>query len=359
MTVECLDLLGIGSPKWDMKSTLNSFPKNFGIGYFGDGWPHAFGNPNKKIESIITRFGCPLVRCHVWWDGRNLVSQHAPAPLDFLTQHVPTCEKLALKFPNTRVYVSPSCEYRTNSISYIEEMVGIVQRLAPHCTPILTPEGNAPTLPGIAKEFHGNHISAGPGDFASWDGQSCIDGDIVSWKKHNAHAEAQFLWVDLFNMKEAHNTLTPDNRTASPNSKDYQSVIRLSTTIGEAPVPQFSGIIRPFEKPYLYKVWAEDMPGNNPRDKKPLIIIKSNTKSVDLVDYKGKKLGSFIIYDKPGTYPGGLTRYYSGLPGGMNVYGWQIADKCVTQSGSPWGWFKAGSVYWGPVNFAFRRGFFQ
>lgn len=354
-----LDLLGIGSPHWDMKSTMNSFPKNWGLGFFGDGWPHAFGDPIPKVEKIITEFGCPLIRNQVWWDGAKLVSDHKPAPLAFLKKHVPICEKLALKFPNTKVYVSPSCEYRTKDKDYIHEMVQIIQNLAPHCFPMLTPETGSPGLAGFPTEEHGKKATAGAGQIASWDGDSCIDGDTVTWLEDNGCAEAQMLWVDLFNMKEAHNTAFPDQRTASPNSKDYKSIIRLASPIGEPLTSHFGGIIQPFIKPYLYKNWAEDLPGKNPRDKKPMIIIKSNVKAVDLVDYKGKKLGSFPIYDRPGTYPGGLTRYYSGLPGGIDLYGYQIADKCMTQSGSAWGWFKAGSVYWGPVNFGWRRGFFQ
>lgn len=353
-----LDLLGLGSPKWDIKSTLNKFPSDFALGCFGGGWPHAFGDPRPNVKKIIEQCGCKTIRVHLWWDGNNAPAQsaHAPAPLDFIRHHAPQWEQLAQEYPTVKFYVSPSCEYRPTPLPYLQQMINIVEQLAPSCIPILTPEGNAAILPGAIKEEHGSGATANANETCSWDGQSCVDGNMTQWKKTNENAIIKFLWVELFNMKEAHNMQAPNDRTASPNQKDYESIIRLVSDIGSPLGPNFTGHIVPFSRPNLYKVWAEDLPGQNPRDKKPLVIIKEDVPSIDAVDYKGKSLGKFIRF---GPYPGGLTRYYSGMPGAMELYGWQIADKCMAQSGSPWGWFKVGNTYYGPVNFSFRAGFFQ
>lgn len=64
-----------------------------------------------------------------------------------------------------------------------------------------------------------------------------------------------------------------------------------------------------------------------------------------------------MVYFAP--YPPNLSRYYSGLPGAIGLYGYEIADKALKLSGSAFVWIKQGNNYYGPVHPSFRQGYFQ
>ena len=349
-----LDLLGLGSKAWNINELVAKWPQGYALGCFDAGWPDCFGDPRAKVEQILATDRCPALRTHIWWSY-----QHKGVTVPDLKKRLPLWEAIARKFPTKKIYISPSCEYSNSvSVPLINQWLAAIHQLAPSCIPVLTPM-NAPVVNGVIVEKHGTKAKAGQGQFASTDGQNLCDIDANAWMTANHSAEITFGWGNLFNLAEAHNTLPPSKRTSAPSFKYVEQVRRNMEPKGVAPAPTFQGKITPIRKPFLYKVMAEDNPGPGTRDNRPLLIAKGNSRSAEVITKDGASLGKMVVFDRPGAYPGGLTRYYAGLPGAVNLYGWELASKALAVSGSEYVWFKVDGVIYGPTNAAFRTGFYQ
>jgi len=348
-----LDLLGLGSPAWDVTATYKNWPDGYALGVFDGGWPNAFGSPINAVQKILDTGKCPAVRVHIWWDP-----SHKLVPLPNLKKRLPLWQALAVKYPNVKFYVSPSCEYSEKDVSKIKACVDAIKQLAPKCAPVLAPM-NSPVVPGVITESHGSHASGGKGSIVSTDGQNLPDMDAASWVSKNSACEIIFGWAMRFNLAESHVSLPPNKRTAAPNVRYIREVARVLEPKGSAPAPGFAGKFVPIQKPFLYKVMAEDMPGPQQRDNLPLLIVKGKPLTATIVARTGAAIGTLKVFDKPGMYPGGLTRYYAGVPGAINLYGWEIGWKALQVSGSEFVWFHVDDRFYGPVNAGFREGFYQ
>lgn len=348
-----LDFLGLGSKAWRIKEAVANWPDGWALGFFDGIWPDAFGDPRANVEAILATKRCPAIRVQMWWSY-----SHNGCPLDKLVKRLPVWEAIAKKW-SVKVYISPSCEYgRSVPRDLVQKWVDAIRKLAPSCTPVLCPM-DGPLIGGVMSEEHGSKATATRGQIASTDGQSLPDIDASRWMQQNHDADIVFGWANRFNLIEAHNTLPPSKRTAAPDWNYIQQVIRNMQPQGVAPMPTFQGKIVPIRKPFLYKVQAEDMPGPNGRDNKPLLIVKGKSRFCEAITKDGASLGRYVVFDNPGQYPGGLTRYYSGVPGALNITGVQLASKALQVSGSEFVWFKVDGVFYGPTNAAFRTGFYQ
>lgn len=350
-----LDLPGIGSKKWAIKQTIKGFPQGFALGLFAD---ETFGPLAIKNTTKLLKTGkVSAVRAHLNWAGPN--PAHALPPESKIKKLAPKWEALAKQFPNVQFYISPSCEAKSNDKAKIKSLLDLTASLCPSCLIVWSPM-QSPSIPGYITEVHGKK-AAKAGQIASYDGgvkgEALWDTDAQSWVKKNSDAILCFSWAPIFNMAESHNTLPPNKRTASPSAKTIIGAARLFDVIPPAPTPDFADkVIKPIKAPLLLKNFAEDMQGKNTRDDKPLLMLKQETKSIEVVTKTGQSLGKFIYF---APYPPDLFRYYSGLPGGVNLYGYQISDKAKALSGSEWVWFKQGNTYYGPVCCTFRWGFYK
>lgn len=343
-----LDLLGIASKNWDMKATLNAFPQGWALGLFAD---ETFGPlAVKNTTKLLATGKVEAVRVHLNWD-----SKHGLPSLKKIKKLAPKWQALAVNYPTIHFYISPTCEYDSTSKSAVKEMLDLTASICTSCTIVQTPSGKGVIVDGYVIEKHGKAV-AKPGEIVSYDGgkggEGLFDIDAAKWIASNSNAAICFAWAPLFNMAEAHNTLPPNKRTASPSAGYITSLVRLFDFPGVAPTPSFA--VTPLKKPLLYKSHAEDSPGVDPRNNRPLMILKEKLSSVDIVVSSGKKIATMKYF---GAFPPNLQRYYSGT--GTKLYGYQIADLANKTSGSPWVWIKAGNKHYGPIQPVFRTPFFQ
>jgi len=344
-----LDLLGLASKKWKVGETLKALPQGIAIGLFADDTfgPLAIPNTVKLLESGKVN----SVRAQLHWDyGHKIV------PMDKLRALLPKWESLAKKYPQVKFYLSHSCEYKESSVVEIKKRTSLVQQLAPSCISVQTPM-KSPIIPdGGIVEVHGQQPGKA-GQLCSTDGEALFNMDAEKWNNASQYAAIRFAWGERCNGAEAHNTLKPQQRTAFPDAKYLKSLLRLMAPKGIPPTPVFdAAAIVPVKKPLLMKSHAEDNPGDSVRDNRPLLMLKQKTPEVSIVTFDNKVIGK-LKYFAP--YPPDLYRFYSGLPGAINLYGYEIAEKAAQISGSEWCWVRQGKKYFGPIHFAFRVGYFQ
>lgn len=355
-----LDLLGLGNPNWDVKPTLKIFPAGFGLGVFG---PKVFGDPMKKVKALLASGKVSMFRL------QTIYTKDHKFPSDkYLRQEIPRWDELALIY-HIPVFISPCCEYVEESRSKVYEMMSLTTQLAPNSavvqSPGRLPNGRlSPTFPDWYVEEHGNRARTGA-DIISNDGENAYDqcdmGDenrgIESWiERHRAGGcKYCFLWGARFNLIEAHNTLPPTARKAVPDPAYTRGVARLSENKPAVPTPIF-----PFtepKKPYLLKTFAEDQQGEgDKRGNKPMFMVPLRKKPlpyVDVVTFDGRRVARFPLFKDSSTVRK-TDRYY--FP---KKYGWQLADRAIAMSGSPYVWLKEGGKYTGPFHMAFRAPFFQ
>lgn len=340
-----LDFLGLGSKAWPIKATIEAFPQGGALGFFGD---DTFGpNAMKNVRAFIASGKVAAIRNQMHWDyGHKII------PIEKLKKALPAWEKLAKEFPGIRVYLSHSCEYSERSLAEIKKRVDLIHSLAPSCIPVQTPM-RSPVISGEIVEVHGQQ-PAKPGQICSTDGEALFNMDAEKWNNASSGGIIRFAWGERCNGAEAHNTLPPPKREAFPDRKYTLSLLRLLEPKGIPPTPTFQA--KPLKKPLLWKTHAEDNPGSSARDNRPLIMLPKKTKDVQLVTFQGEPIGK-LVYFAP--YPGGLFRFYSGLPGGIGLYGYEIGEKAKAKSGSEFIWIKQGNTFYGPINPAFREGYFQ
>lgn len=343
-----IDMLGLASPHWNIKETLKFLPQGCAVGCFwGD---DIFGTPITNLKTLLATGKVPAVRIQAWWSD-----SHKIADMAVLQKRLPKIEALAKQNPNVKFYVSHSCEYNEKNKAAIKKRVDLVVKLCPSCEVVQTPMGGSPVVPGFMVESHGKNAKA-PAGIVSGDGQENQQLDMEAWNKRNAQAVIRFSWGMRCNGLEAENHPPRPQRTAYPDAKYLTSLWRILQPKGAPPSPTFNGKVIPISKPLLWKSHAEDMPGPQSRDNRPLIMLPQKTGSVDVVTFQGVSLGK-MVYFAP--YPPNLSRYYSGLPGAIGLYGYEIADKALKLSGSAFVWIKQGNNYYGPVHPSFRQGYFQ
>ena len=351
-----LDILGLASKKWNVKETLEALSKGMAVGLFAD---DTFGpNAIPNVNRLLATEKLAAIRAHLNWKGPN--PSHALPPLDKIKALAPKWEKIAKQNLLTRVYVSPTCEYDSTDKRAIKAMLDLTKKLCPSCIIVQTPSKKGAVVPGYMVERHGK-VSMKAGQIASYDGgvkgEGLFDIDAASWVKGNANAEIAFAWSPLCNMAEAHNKLPPNQRTQSPSSHHLTSLLRLFVPIPSAPTPLFTAT--PLKRPFLYKSHAEDSQGPDPRNNRPLLILKPKAAFVTLVTFQGVPVGKFTYVDRVGPFPPDLSRFYSANPRGIGLYGWEIADMAMSKSGSPFVWISHKGKFIGPIHPAHRTPFFQ
>lgn len=340
-----LDLLGLAHPLFKMKDVIKALPQGWAVGCF-DG---VFGDVESKLKKLLnSRPDISAVRVQLWWGG----AAHRIAPLDLIKRRAPVFERIA-KSVSMPVYLSHSCEYNEQSKIEVKKRVDLIRDLAPSCIPVNSVYKGV-TLPGVLTERHG---SKAYGDLVSTDGENIYDMDAERWLNNTHTAQYQFLWGSRFNLREIYKEdqpiPPPSKRTAAPDHNYIRSVAELGKQKPEAPKPAFTS--QAFKAPNIFKTHSEDIVGPGARDNKPVVIIDIKAPELQIVTCTGDVIGKFPYYGVIGSQ----FRYYSGIPGGPNLYGWQIAEKAQKASGSPYIWLKAKGKTWGPIHPTFRQGVFR
>jgi hypothetical protein len=362
MTLLGIDALGLGDHNWNFKDTLAVWPQGWALGVFDSDWPGSFGDPRARVIQLLQTGKVPALRVQLYWSP-----QHMLAPEGVIKARAPLWEAIATQFPSVRVYLSPSCEYKSNDVHAVQHLVDLIRQLAPSCVPVLVPMPPSPTIAGVMSEEHGSKASAGHNQLASMDGSDPFDLDIEAWvnRQQSAGAEIAFLWCARCNGSEAGPLVPIPQRTAFPNHKDILSMVRIGSPKGTPPKPNFPFTARvfPFDANRIYKSHGEDGKGDSDlRDNKPCIIVDAKAGSAEVLTKDGQLVGRLGYRDSFLSPPGHPEihrfRYYSGAPSGSNLYGYEFGQKALALSGSEFVWIRVGSTTYGPCNPAFRTGSF-
>lgn len=354
-----LDHLGFAHKNYPWKKAVSMLPVGWALGVFDD----PFGPVVNRIRWALLHADIPAVRIHAHW-----ANNHTPVPLDKLKAKLPRYQQLAKEFPNTKFYVSHSCEYSCTDRNVIQQRVDLIKQLAPSCIPVNSCWQGA-TIQGVVTERHGKNTKARPGELVSTDGDNLYDLDAEGWINANSQAAITFLWGYRFNLREindAGQAVPPPNaRTAAPSEAYIKSITRLGFPKG-AP-PQVAGA-KPMPKGYIYKTHGEDdqeskeTDPDDPRENRPVIMLPYHGSRIELLAINGVRLGYLMRF---GSDFNGLARYYSGLPNGIGLYGVEIAEKAkkatrsIATGGSEWVCAKWNGKLFGPFHPAFRSGSFR
>lgn len=345
MPILGLDYLGLASKHWNVAESLSAFPQGFALGLFGD---ETFGpNAVKNTKIFLDSGKVAALRIQAHWSY-----QHEIVPTKKLKRIAQQFEAIARVIP-IPTYISHSCEYDEDSKSEIRKRITILQNEAPSCFIVQTPM-HSPVIKGFTVEHHGRKARAKAGEFVSADGTNLCDINAAAWMKKQALAAHVYSWGIRFNLSKAGTNPPAPERKAVPSAEYIRQVISNMLPKSECPAHTAPGKVVKIKRPLLYKVMAEDT--GDKRGNRPLIMLPKKTGSVEVCTLQGAVLGRFIYF---GGYPNGTHRFYSGLPGGMNLYGYQIAERCKDASGSSWGYFKQGNTFYGPCEFSFRQGYYQ
>jgi hypothetical protein len=353
-----MDFLGLAHPNFPFKSILRETPKDYPIGFF---W-NAFGNSSKHFLALLDA-GFKTFRIQVYWSD-----DHSIVPMPILENSLAEIKATINRYTGEdfTLYISPSCEHAEKIQEEIRRRLETVKRILPGAIPVNNPwKGNGQDVPGYLHEYHG----ANPGkcDLASTDGTNIYDINAAQWvRTYGNNAHPCFLWGARFNLREISDPGQKPppikNRKAAPSTGYIRSILRLAEPKGEAPNPSFKAI--PLEAPWFLKCLAEDdqelsedMP-DDPRENRPMVAVKPNVNALEILTHTKQVIGKLARYGHGGDL-NGLTRYYSGLPGGIGLYGYEIANKAKHISGSEFTWIRAGKVIIGPLHFAFRQGTFR
>lgn len=342
------DALGLAHDKYPVKNVIQSVPTDWAIGTFD----HPFGDVSKKVNKLIDS-SYKLFRIQAWWPK---TPAHEIAPLDHTKKQAKKWQKIALANTHCKIYLSHSCEYNESSKQKVIDRVKILQDLAPNCIPVDSRFKGA--LSGMAIPEHHGAVNVGPGEIASTDGTNLYDINAQKYQDDNQDALIVFTWGFRENLREIPDPgqkVPPINlRNATPSVAYNKGLVRLLSPKNGA-----SSIKAPeFVKPYAEDDQEENpMTPDDPRENRPCVALKVNAPHLDIIASNGQKIGILKRFNPP--LAGGLYRYYSGLPGAIGLYGWEIGEKARKVSGSEIVSLKAGNKIYTGINLAFRDGTYR
>lgn len=343
-----LDLLGLAHPKWPSKATSAVIPHGCAIGVFDT----EFGDVRRRLRVLLDTGKVIAVRVHIGWNKHKIID------IPTLKRRVAIWSKFSLRYPAIQFYISHSCEHENSSVQETRLRMKIISLKAPHCIPVNAPL-NSPFLESEVNETHNLKLICGK-YIASTDGINIYDIDAEQYKKENSNAEILFYHCDRFNLRENYknpkNLPPPLKRTAAPSRELIESVKALFAPKGVPPSYTLPYALVKIKKPLLYKSHAEDSEGEDSRELKPCLILNKKADYIEIVSSTNQVLGKMVYGGKYGN----LHRYYAGMRGGIDLYGYQIAQRAISISNSPFVYFVINNnTAFGAIHPAFREGYFQ
>lgn len=345
--MKSLALLGLGSKYWKIAPTLEALPREVAIQVF-DNTEGLFGNPFPNLRRLCKTGKVKVVEVQISYTKIT----HKLVEMSVLRKRLPLWKAFAAEFPKITFYISHTTEHFATTLSSLRDRMDLIESFG--FLAVNNPEpGRGAVMMGEFNETHKQ--GAFPGQYiSSMDGLDTTGkADVLSWVQSHCRALFRYGWGPLCNLNDGNQPADPAKRTASPSTKYLKMLAHISECPPDAEKPQcFTA--RPLKSPWLYKTMSQDT--NDSREDKPLLISSEKHPGAEIYTVNNVRLGTFPYYD---TYTGGMFRYYSGLRGGIGLWGYEIANRAIAKSTSPWVWFKLGNKYWGPVHPAFRAGYFE
>ena len=329
-----LDLLGIAK---FVDLAKREFPAGWWLGCFSG----TFGDSRKAVEGVVATGRVKGVRVHLSWSDQHSFPENTfPA----IANEAAKWRALVKKYPQVQWRLSGACEH-TLKPDEAQKLCNLVRQACPEAEYVNSPwQGKGATLPGVINEVHSSHAKPVKGRYHfSWDGDSCVDGDMTAAKSLHADAEVHFLWGPQANLRRTTKDATPrDQRKAAPTSNLIDSWIALSRDRGDVRLP----------KDWLLKTHADQhsVPPE-PRALKPVFIIPVKGKRIELVAENGQVVA---VSSGPQAFADGRHRYY------IPDFGHIVADKARrVQGGKPVVKVRVDGKVYGTCNPAFRQGSFR
>ena len=350
-----LDILFLGHKLWPLQMTINQIPAGYALGFFDYVKNSPIGDPIPNFKKLLAakdkdgKRKYPAYRVQMQYD-----ESHKLIDVSRLKERLPLYEKIAKENTDVKIYISHTCEYKSNSVAEINKRVALIKSLAPSCIPVNSVWQGA-TPGSTLKETHILDGKKGKNWIVSTDGVAAPQIDMEAFHNNYKNTVIRFLWTSRFNFRDAQTPLPkPANRTVTPTKELFQSMIRLAEGITtKAPTPTFRGRIIPIKDPLLWKSQCEDFHGADNRKLKPMLACASSAQLLSIVTYTGREVCKIKKYGNLGS----MKRYYTGLVN--SLWGYEIGEKAERMSGSEWVWVKDGNTYLGPINPAFRKGYFR
>ncbi len=361
------DLLGLGSKHWPIKATnraIKSLRSDYAglrvrVGVFTD--PGLFGPPEANLKKLVAGVGGDTIA------GLRLqlkyTSEHTLNTLKSVKQEMARWEKF-----RNQTGINPDISHTTEHRSTDKlKLTAMMQEIAAHgFRAVNNPLPQGAVIPQWFNETH-EMRTFNSKYYASQDGMGAkgkpdgtggangaLDIDNLGWLRKHAGAEARFVWCSRFNLRDLSKKYSvPKVRTDGPPNWQYIRAI-LEMGIDPGPIPGGLPAAKKFTEPCLYKTMSDDTPGT--RLHKPVLIVKEERPFFNVVTVNGKCIGRFDYY---GTYNDNTHRYYSGYGQGMHAWSFEIAQKALDVSGSPWVCFESGNFRYGWIHPCFRWGYFR
>lgn len=255
-------------------------------------------------------------------------------------------QKIAIKYPAIKTYVSPYLEHDFKDPKIIQQACKVSLEACPTCTCINEPFSGTRNT-GYPLELHNTKISA---DFVSGDGASMFDGDNIkndgnNFQHRNAGKIITYGWWNALNLRcQGEKTFVPiEKRTERPSADHFKQAYK--TLISEEdpvpPAPKACKTVRKVNSKEIYKPNAErycnGSPNeNDPRGDRPLLILKKVGKTnqkMKVWNSSGKEVGCFSYYGK---FEGDLHRWYMGSCSKQKPY------ELYQAIGNEWGYADLG-----------------
>ncbi len=298
MSIQGLDLLA-GST---YKKEVIQFSRQYAIGMFAEAFKNAL-----PVADAALKAGCKHLRIQLLWrDDHNFGKSDLKRAKKLAAQY----NKLANKYPDACVYLSPWCEH---NISNPESWLDAIQLQAPNCTIV-----NTPWKGGFSKKYinevHGDKAAPQGRYFYSFDGTEVTNSDVESYKKKHAKAEIFFLWTSRFNLrwnekdKAGRPQRIKESRQRKPNKDFIESIAYLFGDKGTYNL----------DSKTLLKSHSEKHDANDRKGDKLLFITPTKADAV-ILKRNGKQIGKLPYY---GGFEDGRYRYYAptfGYKYGANV----------------------------------------
>lgn len=214
-----VDVLGLA--KQDVKMIASTLPRRTALGVLEG----TFGNAVKSVDRILKTKKLAAFRIHLGNGSCIRLKKCFSGEIDYkdltaLGKRAFKYNKLAVKYPESKCYLSPFLEYDTRNRKVINAWIEVLKNKAPNCAVVLNPNlGYVPK--GVLRERHTTNKRA---SIISTDGQNIftITGDL-----RKRYANELFLaWIPSFNLRHDREfTFTPPKLRTKKTSR--QELIRV------------------------------------------------------------------------------------------------------------------------------------
>lgn len=368
------DYLGLLSTKFPHAEVKHVLPKGMPIGVLDI----TFGSEISLLDSIVSNNTPKYLRVHFLNNtcvrnrncgtyeplyGYTLSSLEAAILrkdakiLDPLKRRVRLYKSLAERHLETKFLPSPILEHNLKNPAW-RILADAVLEVWPNAQLVNSPMRGvaAESYKGAWVEKHGSPAERS-GKTYSLDGSDASDINIGAWVRDTKGAIISFTWTRSYNLRTQGDTwVDPRDRTAASTRRILEEMLHITDAAPAKPTPTFRCSFKPFDNTFIWKPLSEDKGTGDVRANYPVLIAKPLAKPAVLVDYKGRAVAKLGYYGK---YIDGRNRYYSKYTGGSGLGGYQIQQKALAQSGSPYTYYKVGNTCYGPILTGRRQGSYR